>query len=53
MTFTKLYNEDSLIKLKSIKSESVDLIFTDPGYKLQLKGKLRREDTYRVSEGDE
>ena len=49
MTFVKLYNEDCLKKLKKIKSESIDLIFADPPYNLQLKNKLRRPDTSKVS----
>ena len=53
MTFTKLYNEDCLIKLKSIESDSVDLIFADPPYNLQLKGQLRRPDTSKVSAVDD
>jgi site-specific DNA-methyltransferase (adenine-specific)/modification methylase len=53
MTFTKLYNEDCLIKLKTIKSDSIDLIFADPPYNLQLKGQLRRPDTSKVSAVDD
>jgi len=50
MTFAKLYNEDCFKKLKKIKSESVDLIFADPPYNLQLKNKLIRPDASEVSE---
>ena len=34
MTFTKLYNDDCLAKLKKIETESIDLIFADPPYDL-------------------
>ena len=49
MTFVKLYNENSLEKLKIIETESVDLIFADPPYNLQLKNTLRRPDNSKVS----
>ncbi len=49
MNFVKLFNEDSLKKLKNIPSESVDLIFADPPYNLQLKNTLRRPDTSKVA----
>ena len=47
--FAKLYNQDCLDKLKEIESESVDLIFADPPYNLQLKNKLFRPDASKVS----
>ena len=37
-----LINSDCVEALKKIKSESVDLIFADPPYNLQLKNSLRR-----------
>ena len=37
MTFTKLYNDDCLAKLKKIKTESIDLIFADPPYNSAVK----------------
>jgi len=49
MTFAELYNQDCLDKLKEIESESVDLIFADPPYNLQLKNKLFRPDASKVS----
>ena len=49
MTFTKLYNNDCLAKLKKIKTESIDLIFADPPYNLQLRNTLRRPDASKVS----
>ena len=48
MTITKLLNDDCLKKLKEIKSESVDLIFADPPYNLQLKNQLSRPDSSKV-----
>ena len=49
MTFTKLYNSDCLAKLKKIKTESIDLIFADPPYNLQLRNPLSRPDASKVS----
>ena len=49
MTFTKLYNSDCLKTLKNIETESIDLIFADPPYNLQLKKALIRPDTSKVS----
>ena len=37
MTFAELYNQDCLDKLKEIETESVDLVFADPPYNLQVK----------------
>ena len=49
MNFIKLYNDDCLKILRNIKTESVDLIFADPPYNMQLKKTLRRPDTSEVS----
>ena len=48
-----LINSDCLEALKKIKSESVDLIFADPPYNLQLKNSLRRPDTSKVDAVDD
>ena len=48
-----LINSDCLEALKKIKSESVDLIFADPPYNLQLKNTLRRPDTSKVDAVDD
>ena len=40
---------DSIEHMKKIKSESVDLIFADPPYNLQLGGDLHRPNNTRVS----
>ncbi len=45
----KLINGDSLEELKKIPNESVDLIFADPPYNLQLKRELTRPDRSKVS----
>ena len=45
----RLSNGDSLEELKKIPDESFDLIFADPPYNLQLKGKLTRPDRSKVS----
>ena len=53
MTFAELYNQDCLDKLKKeIESESVNIIFADPPYNLQLKNKLFRPDASKVSAND-
>ena len=48
MTNCKLFNSDCLDSLKKIESETVDLIFADPPYNLQLKNNLSRPDTSKV-----
>ena len=50
MTFTKLYNDDCLAKLKKIETESIDLIFADSPYNLQLKNTLKKPNTSKISE---
>ena len=45
----KLINGDCLEELKKIPDESVDLIFADPPYNLQLKKELTRPDRSKVS----
>ena len=45
----KLINGDSLQELKKIPDETVDLIFADPPYNLQLKRELTRPDRSKVS----
>ena len=44
----KLFNSDCLDALKKIESGTVDLIFADPPYNLQLKNNLTRPDTSKV-----
>ena len=56
MTFTKLYNNDCLAKLKKIETESIDLIFADPPYSLKIENyekliKLATENTLKNSNG--
>ena len=43
-----IYHGDSLSILKTIPSNSVDLVFADPPYNLQLKNKLLRPDSTKV-----
>ena len=43
-----IYHGDSLSILKTIPSNSVDLVFADPPYNLQLKNKLLRPDSSKV-----
>ncbi len=45
----KLVNGNSLEELKKIPDESIDLIFADPPYNLQLKNQLTRPDRSKVS----
>ncbi len=49
MTLTKLYNSDCLQQLKKLESETVDLVFADPPYNLQLKNQLSRPDNSKVN----
>ena len=44
----KIINGDSLKELKKIPNESLDLIFADPPYNLQLKKELNRPDSSKV-----
>ncbi len=48
MVNCKLFNSDCLDALKKIESGTVDLIFADPPYNLQLKNNLSRPDTSKV-----
>ena len=45
----KIINGDSLKELKKIPNESIDLIFADPPYNLQLRNKLIRPDRSKVN----
>ncbi len=45
----KIINGDSLEELKKIPRETIDLIFADPPYNLQLKSELTRPDRSKVS----
>ncbi len=47
-SFNKIFNEDCLKELKKQPGKSVDLIFADPPYNLQIKNKLTRPDSSRV-----
>ena len=40
---------DSLIELKKLKDQSIDMVFSDPPYNLQLSKTLYRPDSTRVS----
>ena len=45
----KIYNSDCIKKINQLPSNSVDLIFADPPYNLQLKKKLKRPDQSEVN----
>ena len=45
----KIINGDSLEELKKIPRETIDLVFADPPYNLQLKSELTRPDRSKVS----
>ena len=45
----KIINSDSLKELKKIPDESIDLIFADPPYNLQLRNQLTQPDRSRVN----
>jgi DNA modification methylase len=49
----QIIHGDSLSELKKIESESIDLIFADPPYNLQLKGDLHRPNNSKVSAVDD
>ena len=44
-----IYRGDSINVLKGLPSESVDVVFADPPYNLQLKNELSRPDSSTVS----
>lgn len=44
---------DSIAVMRGLPAESVDLIFADPPYNLQLRGELHRPDNSRVDAVDE
>ena len=45
----KIIKGDSLKELKKIPDETLDLVFADPPYNLQLKNKLTRPDRSKVN----
>ena len=49
----RIINGDSLKELKNIQSESLDLIFADPPYNLQIGEKLKRPDDSKVNGVDD
>lgn len=49
----KVFCEDSLKKLKEIPSDSVDLVFADPPYNLQLRNELWRPNQTKVDAVDD
>ena len=46
---TELFNDDCISLMGKIPENSVDLIFADPPYNLQLKSDLTRPDRSKVS----
>jgi len=46
---SKIINGDSLEELKKIPDETVDIVFADPPYNLQLKNQLTRPDRSKVN----
>ena len=49
----RILGGDCIAALAQLPAESVDLIFADPPYNLQLKGELKRPDNSRVDAVDE
>ena len=49
METNKILQGDCLKFLKTLPDESVDLVFADPPYNLQLKNELVRPDNSKVS----
>src|SRR5580693_10683528 len=50
---TRILGGDCIATLARLPAKSVDLIFADPPYNLQLKGELKRPDDSRVDAVDE
>ncbi|MCI4660429.1 MAG: site-specific DNA-methyltransferase [Neomegalonema sp.] len=48
----RIFNEDCIEAMQRLPARSVDLIFADPPYNLQLKGDLHRPDNSRVDAVD-
>ena len=53
MTKDIIYHGDSVAQLAALPSDSVDLVFADPPYNLQLSGQLRRPDDTVVDAVDD
>lgn len=53
MELNKIIKGDSLEELKKIPSNSIDLIFTDPPYNMQLKNELYRLNNMKVNGVDD
>ena len=49
LPINKIICGETVEELKKIPSESVDLIFADPPYNLQLEGELQRPDNSTVA----
>ena len=52
LPLNKILNGDCIDIMNSLPPESIDLIFADPPYNLQLKGELHRPDHSRVDAVD-
>jgi DNA modification methylase len=48
-----IYEGDSIDLLKKIPDNSIDLIFADPPYNLQLNGELYRPNQTKVDAGND
>ncbi len=53
LMFSKIIKDDCVAALRKIKEESVDLIFADPPYNLQLGGELFRPNNTKVDGVDD
>ena len=49
MEINKIIQGDCLKVLKTLPDESIDLVFADPPYNLQLKNELVRPDSSKVN----
>ena len=49
METNRIIQGDCVKVLKSLPNESVDLVFADPPYNLQLKKELKRPDSSKVN----
>ena len=52
LPLNKILNGDCIKIMDSLPAESIDLLFADPPYNLQLKGELHRPDHSKVDAVD-
>lgn len=53
LPLNSILSGDCVAQMRKLPDESVDLVFADPPYNLQLKGELMRPDNSRVDAVDD